>query len=143
MPRDGVSGDLQIAYHEALAIIERMCHAKRACVPAANELKDGAVERLLARRDGHFTLHRIDRRLRKKRECSDVVGMRQLRDLLRRHRRWEDRTGEHSKFAFHSLALLFRTTPATIHIIANAGAMLKFGQKRTQGKCGLSSRARL
>src|SRR6516162_4630268 len=34
-------------------------------------------------------------------------------------------------------ALLFRTTPATIYIIANSGAMLDFGQKRTNGIAAL------
>jgi hypothetical protein len=34
-------------------------------------------------------------------------------------------------------ALLFRTTPATIYIIANTGAMLDFGQKRTIGIAAL------
>src|SRR6516162_63307 len=36
-------------------------------------------------------------------------------------------------------ALLFRTTPATIHIIANAGAMLDFGQKRTNEVAALTA----
>src|SRR5260370_17541114 len=34
-------------------------------------------------------------------------------------------------------AFLFRTTPATIYIIANTGAMLDFGQKRTIGIAAL------
>lgn len=36
-------------------------------------------------------------------------------------------------------ALLFRTTPATIYIIANAGAMLVFGQKRTNEVAALTA----
>ena len=76
MPRHGVSGDLQIAHHKALAIIERMGHGKRAGILPAEELKDRAVERLLPRRDGHFALHRIDRRFRKEREGGNVIGMR-------------------------------------------------------------------
>jgi hypothetical protein len=36
-------------------------------------------------------------------------------------------------------ALLFRTAPATIYIIANAGAMLDFGQKRTNEVAALTA----
>jgi hypothetical protein len=36
-------------------------------------------------------------------------------------------------------ALLFRTTPATMYIIANTGAMLKFGQKRTSVNAALAA----
>jgi hypothetical protein len=35
--------------------------------------------------------------------------------------------------------LLFRTTPATIHTIANTGAMLIFGQERSMEKTALAA----
>jgi len=40
-------------------------------------------------------------------------------------------------------ALLFRKTPATMYIIVNTGAMLKFGHKRTKEIAALACRARL
>src|SRR5260370_35383387 len=53
---------------------------------------------------------------------------------------WPGPVGETSQSPHRGrAAILFRTTPATIHTIAKTGAMLKFGQERSREKTALAA----